>query len=416
MRSGKGQSGSRRRRTTAGYRVHLGSEELRQLALDLSERLKPPERARRTFGEVAAAWLGRVVRVCRQNEERHLWHLWPLWELREPGELERDDELTKARIDACLNALDRRNGGRLGPATLNKLRSTGRLAVDDAIANRRWLSANPFDFVQPRRVAKKPYPRITADELARALAQLRPDRQRECLWAIHTGMRPGEVKALRKCDVDLERGFITVQRSNNRNETKTGRAREVPIPAGARAALIEAMRLSPSELVFPKSDGTQQRADTKLSKTLMSAFKRAGVITGFRYICRRKGCGFREDRLVDASGNRSHFVPRCPRCSFKLWCEPIPKHFTWYSLRHAACTLHREAGADALAVKIVLGHAPADVNESTYSHLSDETLRRELSKLQIKPRRSGDERQGSEGRIRPGVPAEEQDPIGGEEP
>lgn len=370
------------------YRVTLGEEDRRQLALDLAGLLRPPERLRRTFGEVAADWLSRVVRVCRDNEERLLWHLWPLWELREAGHAEHGDDLTKARIDECFNALDQRNGGALGAATLNKARSTGKLAVDDAIANRRWHSPNPFAYVKPRRIAKKPYPRITADELARALAQLRPDRQRECIWQIHAGTRPGEQKALRKSDIDLERGFVTVQRSNARQETKTGRSREIPIPAGARAALLEAMRLSPSGLVFPRPDGTQQRPDVKLSKVLRSALKKAGVVTGYRFTCRRKGCGFGEETSIDAyrTGAVSLGVRRCPRCNFKLWCEGIPKRFTWYGLRHASATLHREVGADALAVKMALGHAVRDVTDDVYTHISDQRFAAEIGKLVVKPK------------------------------
>jgi len=370
----------RRRRSTSEYRLRLTEEDRRQLALDLAGLLpQAPEPPRRTFGEVGADWLARLVRVRPDNEERHCWQLWPLWQLRDPGVVERDDDLTKAGIEACLKALDVDHGGTLGPSSLNKLLSTGKLVVDDAIANRRWHSANPFDFVTRRRVPRQPWPRITADELGRVLACLRPDRMRECIWQIHAGTRPGELKALRKSDVDLERGFVTVHRSNARNQTKTGRTREVPIPRGARDALIEAMRLSPSELVFPRPDGRRQREDVKLSKVLRSAFKRAGVVTGYRFMCRRKGCGYRDEQLL------SDATRRCPRCDFKLWCEGMPKHFTWYQLRHAAATLLRERGADAHAVKSALGWAQRDVGDDVYTHLSDERFKAEMDKLVIAP-------------------------------
>jgi integrase len=114
---------------------------------------------------------------------------------------------------------------------------------------------------------------------------------------------------------------------------------------------------------------------------LRSALKAAGVVTGFRFTCRRKGCGYADEMLV-AVGDR-----RCPSCSFKLWCEGVPKHFTWYQLRHAAATLHREHGADALAVKMALGHAARDVQDDVYAHLSDERYRREMDKLVIAPKK-----------------------------
>lgn len=334
---------------------------------------------RRTFGEVAADWLSRLVRVSPENEQRHLWHLCPLWELRDAGSEEHEDDLTKARIEACLRALDVEHGGTLGPSSLNKALGTGRLVVQDAIANRRWHSANPFDFVKRRRVPKKPWARITADELARALAQLRPDRQRECIWQIHAGTRPGEMRGLQKGDVSLSEGFVTIQRSNGRSTTKTGVTRRIPIPAGARAVLEEAMRLSPSEFVFPNPDGSRQRADSKLSRTLQTAFKAAGIVTGYRFMCRRTECLFRDEQPAKELGRR------CPRCNFTMWCEGIPKRVTFYSLRHAAASLHTEAGADAHAMKTALGWAARDVGDDTYRHLSDQQFAEELGKLIITP-------------------------------
>jgi len=347
----------------------LSSKIMRQLLATLkAEELKTAK----TFGELAASWLKRCAHAFPEVAAGHVRHLAPLKHLRE-------GDLTKAAIEAALLKLDRANGGPLGPATLNKLRSTGKLIIDDAIGSGTWSSANPFAYVKRRRVAAKPVARLTAEELSRALACMRPDRRRECLWQIHAGTRPGEQKALRKSDVDLARGFVTIHRSNGRAETKTGRSREIPIPIGAREALLEAMRLSPSELVFPNPDGTRQRADLKLSETLRTALKHAGVICGYGFKCRRKGCGFYEVQPTSSADRR------CPRCNFKLWCEAVPKHFTWYGLRAAANNLHRESGADAFAVKVALGHAGRDVNDDHYSSLTDERFKAELGKLVIRP-------------------------------
>jgi excisionase family DNA binding protein len=359
------------------YRVKLEEEDRRQLALDLAGLLQQGGE-RLSLGELAADWLTRVVRVRPENEQRHVRHMAGMTHLREPGRAIRDDDLTKAAIEHCFAALDKKNGGTLGPASLNKVRSTGKLIIDDAIANRRWLTANPFDFVRYRRVPKKPWPRVTSIELGAALEHLRPDRRREAVVMIHMGFRPGELKALQRVDIDFKRGFVTVQRSLDRDETKTGNSREVPIPEACRAVFEEALRLSRSALVFPRADGSMQRADTKLSRTLRTAFKAAGVITGYACKCRRKGCGY----AMEMSAVPPEGID-CPRCGFRLWCDPIPKRFTWYGLRHAAATLHREAGADALAVKTALGWVQRDVGDDVYTHLSDERYRSELNKLAV---------------------------------
>jgi integrase len=372
----RGDTGSRNEtKQVSEYRarvINVDDVDVRQLALALVDAMGERRETRPTFGQLADDWLKRLARVCPENERRHVRHMEPLLEMRE-------GELTKAAIEHCFVKLDKERGGHLGPATLNKLRSTGQLIIDDAAANGQWGAANPFRAVGRRRVPKKPWPRVTADELARALAELRPDRQRECIWQIHAGTRPGEMKALRKSDVDLDRGFVTVQRSNARDETKTGKSRVIPIPAGARAALVAAMMASTSALVFPGADGQMQRFDVKLSRTLRTAFKRAGIVTGYRFKCRRKGCGFFDEQPVDDPERC------CPKCNFKLWSDGVPKNFTFYGLRHAAATLHREQGADALAVKMALGHATRDASDDVYTHFSDETYRRELAKLVIKP-------------------------------
>lgn len=365
VRSGRGGGV----RGESEYRVRLVDEDRRQLALDLAELLKGSEGEKRSFGTLAEDWLKRLVRVRPKNERLHVRHMEALFLLKE-------GELTRATIEACFVRLDVANGGPLGPATLNKLRSTGKLIIDDARAIALWRGPNPFTSVKPRRVPRKPWPRLTREELVRAFEVMRPDRRREAVVALLTGMRPGEMKALQKQDVDLERGMISVHRSLGRNQTKTGMPREVPIPRAARAAVEEAIRISKSELVFPKPDGTRQRDDTKLSRVLRTAFKKAGVVLGYRLTCRRKDCAHEEQ----------HAAPLeivCPKCGMRLWAEPIPKPFTWYSLRHAAATLHREAGADALAVKMALGHVARDVTDDVYTHISDDRYRAELNRLAL---------------------------------
>lgn len=361
----------------SSYRVQLGEEERRQLVLEIAAELHRSEE-RRSFGVLAADWLKRVVRVRPQNEERHVRHMGDLLALREPGRRSAPDDLTKAAIESCFATLDKARGGKLGPAMLNKLRSTGRLIVEDARDNQRWFGPNPFSGVRCRRVPRKPWPRVTSVELGAAFAWLRADRQREALVMIHMGMRPGELKALKKEDVDFKRGFVSIHRSLERDETKTAAAREVPIPDGCRAALEEAISVSRFSLVFPRADGSMQRADTKLSRTLRTAFKSAGVVIGYRLLCRRPTCRHREERAAIQPG-----VSECPKCGFALWVDPIPKPFTWYGLRHASATLHREFGADALAVKTALGWVQRDIGDDVYTHLSDERYRAEMNRLAV---------------------------------
>lgn len=288
--------------------------------------------AKKCFGELAQDWLSRVARqrVCPDNERRHVRHLSPLWGLRE-------GTLTKAAIEECLGrlAVGRESGAKLGPATLNKLRSTGRLVIRDAQGNGLWRGPNPFDLVRRYRVPKPVHPTLTREEARRVLRHLRPDRRRLVHAVVLMAFRKGEALGMLKTDVDLRGRVLTVRRSHGRAQTKTGREREVPIPR----ELLEEFRRAlagPGPYVFPNADGTRQRADTKLTRMLRAALRRAG----------------------------------------------IEKRLRFHDLRHAAATLHLKAGCDPLVVRLLLGHASKSVTDD-YIHLDVDYQRRQLAKLSL---------------------------------
>lgn len=230
-------------------------------------------RGRRTFGELAQDWLERVAaqRVCPENERRHVQHMRPLWALRE-GELSRD------RIEALFATLP------LGPATLNKLRSTGSLIIRDAQAVGRWSGPDPFALVRRRRQPDVVHLTLTRSEAARVLRCLPPERRRLCRVMVWLGLRPGELLGLRKVDVDLRARTMLVRRSHGRDQTKTGRQRLLPLPAAILGDLRAAIAAHPSSpFVFPRPDGRRQRHDTKLTRMLRKALARAGIPKPLRF-------------------------------------------------------------------------------------------------------------------------------------
>lgn len=325
-----------------------------------------------TFFDLAQEWLrtegARMAEPA--NERRHVDHLRALWHHTE-------GELRPRHVKEALHAL-LRPGGTLGPSTVNKIMSTGRRIIREAALNDRWTSPNPFEVVKRLRQAKAHHRTLRLAECRALLPHLRVDRRREALTMLYLGMRPGELKALRRIDVNLVEGEILIRRSNARDRTKTGKERLVPIPVGLRPALDEALADSPAgcELVFPAPSGRRQRADMKLSRMLRDGIRKAGLVTGYRYCCRRKGCGHREER-------RELEALRCPRCRMVLWAHGVPRHVRWYDLRHSAATLHREAGCDPLVIQLVLGHAAENLTDSVYTHLAPDYVRHQLNKLFI---------------------------------
>lgn len=323
-----------------------------------------------TFKALADKWLASnsARLVAPDNEWRHVRHLQALWGMAE-------DELTVPVVRGHLSSLLKPNGP-LSATTVNKVRATGKKVIEQATEAKQWSGANPFAGVRRQKEQRKKRRTLSAAQLRLVLPHLRPDRRRLVKCAFFFGMRPGELLGLKKDSVSLERHTVLVCRSHSRNSTKTGVEREIPIPdevfEDIRAAVLE----SPSAYVFPRKDGRRQRRDTKLTRVLRTAMVKAGLVTGWRYSCRRQGCGYREERVTLDTVS-------CPRCSFTLWAQGVPLKVSFYGLRHSAATQHRQAGADALAVKMVLGHAARDATDDDYTHYDEEFVRMQMNKLTL---------------------------------
>lgn len=324
----------------------------------------------KTFGELCQSWLnvGCKRRLDVRNEARHVELLRGLWTLHE-------GDLTPKKVRAALAALLKPTGT-LGPASANMVRSKGMLIIREAQLDEAWGGSNPFDLVPTFKVPRPQHVLVTLAHARLFLPHLRRDRWRESVFNLALGPRPGEWKALLKTDVHLGEGWLVFRRSNHRDRTKTGVPRTVPIPSILLPVLREAMKASRSELVFPDPQGRRQRAGAAISKVLRTAYKAAGIITHWEAICRRRGCGYEKTLTEREEG-------RCPRCDFKLWLRGVPPRVRLYDLRHAAATLHAEAGCSPTVIRMVLGHSGEGMTEKVYTHLSLEFQKSELDKLNL---------------------------------
>lgn len=319
------------------------------------------------LGELLGEWLAFIKpkRVAPENEERLARHLHALL-------LDDESTLSAAQISAHLEKLP------VSASTRNKVRGVGRLVVEHARAAKRWSGNNPFTLVRREREGTREYVTLTDNELHAVQEKLRPDRRREFRVALHLGLRPGELFALRKSDVDFNAGTIFIHRSHGRDETKTGRDRLVPLLAAIAQDVYEAVQASPSEIVFAAPDGKQQRGDTKMTRVIRTAMASAGIgIIEHTYKCRR--CG----SAVRIPGGRRENV--CTDCQVLRWPVPKVRAFRWYDLRHHAATAHRRAGADPLAISVALGHSTrgATTTERVYTHLTVADLHRELGRWSL---------------------------------
>ena len=168
---------------------------------------------------------------------------------------------------------------------------------------------------------------LTEAEAGRLLSALQARSQTlhdMALLSLHTGMRYGEIAALRWDHVDFETGLIVVMESGNRLTTKGGKNRRLPMSPEVRAMLQS--RATKFDRVFRnQQDKAPNRPDT--------TFK----------------------RVVDSLGLNEGIVDRRQRVVF-------------HTLRHTFASWLAIRGVPLIAIRDLLGHSTIAMTER-YAHL-----------------------------------------------
>ena len=175
---------------------------------------------------------------------------------------------------------------------------------------------------------KKPSNDITPPQLALEMIGLLPKPDR-LIWytALYTGLRLGELQALRWSDVDLAAGELTVSRGYNRTtqtfitpKSKAGN-RKLPILSAHRDLLIAAKPANATGLLLAAADGNP----------------------------------FRETSIRQ----------RAKRIWLQHGYTPIGLH----ALRHTYASLLIAAGVNIKATQTYLGHSSIEMTLGRYGHL-----------------------------------------------
>ena len=189
-------------------------------------------------------------------------------------------------------------------------------------------------------------------------------------------MRKGELLGLQKADVDMVQGTIAVRRSYDHASTKGGHADRIPLATPLRPYLAGAMLASRSEYVFPAEDGSMRTRDAKLQMVLVRALGRAGLVLGYRHLCRRKGCGHSEQTKDNAQR-------LCPKCRMKLWPQAIPRPMRFHDLRGTTATLLARAGVPLVVAQRILRHSDPRLTANIYTRVDLSDLQAGIDKMGI---------------------------------
>jgi len=183
------------------------------------------------------------------------------------------------------------------------------------------------------------------EEVVPTFEQLLP-KHRGLFWTvILLGFRRQEPLWMLKTDVNV------AERTLLARKTKNGKKKTLPIPPPLWPVIQEALK-TPGPYLFPdpSKDGGQYNLESDFDRRLRAAMARAGVVKAYRHVCRRKGCGFKEERPTDVEA-------RCPRCDYRLSAYGIPRHVRFHDLRHTTGTLLAKLKVPIEVISTILGHA-----------------------------------------------------------
>ena len=210
----------------------------------------------------------------------------------------------------------------------------------------RWgyMTKNPADDVDPPKVHTGEVTPLTREEARGFLEAVRGDRL-EALYvaALHTGLRQGELLALRWEDLDLEARTLQVRRTVTKDggklavgptKTAKGRRRTVKLTADAVASLRGHLARQLEEI-----DG------------LGDSFQDRGLV-----FCTSRGTFINPTNLRKRS-----FAPLLARAGLA--------HMTFHQLRHTAATILLLKNVNPKIVSEMLGHASIAITLDTYSHI-----------------------------------------------
>jgi integrase len=248
-------------------------------------------------------------------------------------------KLAPQQVQALYSA--KRAGG-LSPTTVRHLHALLHHALDQAL---RWdlVARNVTDLVDAPSMSRKDVEALTPDQARALLAEARGDRL-EALYvvAVHTGMRQGELLALRWRDVALDVGLLHVRSNLERAEVgvrmgtpKTARSRRT---IKLSATSVEALREHRSR----QDEERLARADAWTDHDLVFPNTVGKPMDGIHLL-------------------RREFVPLLERAG-------LPR-VRFHDLRHTAATLMRRAGANVEVVSEMLGHADPTTTIRIYSHV-----------------------------------------------
>jgi integrase len=310
----------------------------------LADRLRPinsgqfrPQSARTFRDYVESIWLPEVLPTVKYSTKKHYQYMTRVHLIPAFGNM----QLRLITRDAVQSFLMAKLRGGLSWKTVKHMRTVFG-TVMGAAEMAELIPSNPVRKTRfPRRGIVKEKPAIAPDKIRELLDALPEPSSSLARLLVFTGLRIGELLALRWQDIDLEHGVLQVRRSvydGHFDEPKTQRSKRT-VPLGTRSIEILTARkpavVNPDALVFATKAGT--------------AFDRHNLVN-------------------------QQFKPACKRLGLV--------GVTWHWLRHANATLLDAVGTPLGTVQALLGHSSSEVRREVYLHSIPADARTAVQKVE----------------------------------
>ena len=234
-------------------------------------------------------------------------------------------------------------GEGLSDPTVRGIHTTFHAALDKAVSEK-IIPRNPSDFCRLPSAKAREMQVLAPEEIQRLLIQAKEDGCFELLLLeLSTGLRRGEICALRWDDLNFKTGELQVKRQVHRvkgelvvSEPKTKASnRSVILPAPVLIVLSNYKIETNSVWMFPSPlNSDSPRDPTAVRKRLTTILKRADC-----------------------------------------------KHIRFHDLRHTFATASLEHGMDIKTLSTIIGHVSTATTLNVYSHVTDEMRKTAAAKI-----------------------------------
>jgi integrase len=258
------------------------------------------------------------------------------------------NKLQPAQVQRFLNA-KARDG--YNATTIGHMLVILKMALKQAVVDR-LLVFSPAEGTRPPKKQQAEARALTVDQQAQLMTVLGTERLGPLIaFALGTGMRHGELLALRWSEVDLGAGVVSVQRTTNRVKAGDGDAKT--------RVIIGSPKTAKGRRRIPMPDGVrrvlQQWRVTQTQERLAA------------------GPAWHDTGLVWTTAVGKPLSTGIPNLLLdRLAARAGIGHVKLHELRHTYATRLMEAGVDARTVQEMMGHANVAMTLGRYSHVMPE--------------------------------------------